>query len=313
MVCLSASLPQRYRLVLQESTGTCMNGTLQEMAQSKSPGINVVAVCQITATEDKVKTHDSCRRVVETACKMGAKMVFLPEACDYIQRSPAESVEYAEDINGPTISAFKQLARDHKVWLSIGGFHEKDPENDLKMLNTHVILDENGDVISKYSKTHLFSVDIKGQVRLDERDCTSPGKTIVPPVNTPVGKVGLGICYDLRFPEFSMTLTKQGAEILTFPSAFTIPTGMAHWEPLLRSRAIENQCYVIAAAQTGKHNDKRASYGHAMIVDPWGAVIAQCSEGEGVAVAQIDPDYLQKIRTSMPVWNHRRNDLYPQF
>nr|XP_054752197.1 deaminated glutathione amidase-like [Lytechinus pictus] len=283
------------------------------MAELKSEGVNLAAVCQITATEDKEKTFSSCRRVIETACKMGAKMIFLPEACDNIQRSPADSVNYAEGMDGPTMSAFKQLAKEHKVWLSIGGFHEKNPEDDSKMLNTHVILDDRGDVVSRYSKTHLFSVDIQGQFKLDERDCCTPGKTIVPPVDTPLGKVGLGICYDLRFPEFSMMLTRQGAEILTFPSAFTIPTGMAHWEPLLRSRAIENQCYVIAAAQTGKHNDGRASYGHAMIVDPWGAVVAHCSEGEGVAVAQIDHGYLQKVRTSMPVWDHRRTDLYPTF
>ncbi|XP_071960916.1 deaminated glutathione amidase-like isoform X2 [Antedon mediterranea] len=117
-------------------------------------------------------------------------------------------------------------------------------------------------------------------------------------------------CYDMRFPELSIALTKRGADILTFPSAFTQTTGMAHWEVLLRSRAIENQCYVAAAAQTGKHNEKRTSYGHAMIVDPWGTILACCREGADVCVANVDHDYIQQVRKRMPVWEHRRHDIY---
>merc|ERR1740123_1679355 len=126
----------------------------------------------------------------------------------------------------------------------------------------------------------------------------------------PLGKLGLGVCYDLRFGEFSHSLAHAGAELLSFPSAFTVKTGMAHWELLLRARAIEAQCYVIAAAQTGQHNEKRSSYGHSLIVDPWGTVIAQVGEGVGVATAPIDLDYLASVRRNMPVQQHRRPDLY---
>lgn len=159
----------------------------------------------------------------------------------------------------------------------------------------------------------MFDVDMpEKSTRIMESDYVIPGERIVPPVETPVGKVGLAICYDMRFPELSLTLAKMGADILTFPSAFTFATGAAHWETLLRARAIESQCYVVAAAQTGTHNNKRSSWGHAMVVDPWGTVIAQCSEGTGVAIAHIDSSYVQQVRSSMPVWQHRRNDLYAE-
>ncbi|CAD6198155.1 unnamed protein product [Caenorhabditis auriculariae] len=133
---------------------------------------------------------------------------------------------------------------------------------------------------------------------------------MVPPVETPVGKLGLSICYDLRFPELSIWNRKKGAQILSFPSAFTVNTGLAHWETLLRTRAIENQCYVVAAAQTGKHNEKRVSYGHAMVVDPWGAVVAQCSERVDMCFCEIDLGYVEEVRTLQPVYSHRRSDLY---
>ncbi|XP_078061598.1 deaminated glutathione amidase-like [Mustelus asterias] len=145
---------------------------------------------------------------------------------------------------------------------------------------------------------------------MKESDFTIPGTGIEPPVSTPIGKLGLAICYDLRFPEISLVLTEAGAEILTFPSAFTVTTGLAHWEPLLRARAIETQCYVVAAAQTGKHNEKRTSYGHSMVVDPWGCVVAECNEGRDICYAEIDLQYLWDIRQDMPVSHHRRKDLY---
>ncbi|KAF6075309.1 nitrilase 1 [Phyllostomus discolor] len=143
-----------------------------------------------------------------------------------------------------------------------------------------------------------------------ESNSTMPGPRLELPVRTPAGRVGLAICYDMRFPELSLALAQAGAEILTYPSAFGSVTGPAHWEVLLRARAIETQCYVVAAAQCGRHHEKRASYGHSMVVDPWGTVVACCSEGPGLCLARIDLGYLRQLRQHLPVFQHRRPDLY---
>ncbi|KYO27158.1 nitrilase-like protein 1 [Alligator mississippiensis] len=176
--------------------------------------------------------------------------------------------------------------------------------------NCHLLIGPDGSMAAAYRKIHLFDVELAGRVSLQESSYTHPGSDIAPPVSTSVGKVGLAICYDLRFPEISLALAREGAEILTFPSAFTETTGAAHWEVLLRARAIETQCYVVAAAQTGKHNEHRSSYGHTMVVDPWGRVIAQCQEGPGLCYAEIDLPYLHRLRQEMPLWAHRRPELY---
>ncbi|XP_067837645.1 deaminated glutathione amidase-like, partial [Heptranchias perlo] len=199
-----------------------------------------------------------------------------------------------------------------RLWLSLGGFHERghDWERDRRIYNTHVLINDAGDIASIYHKTHLFDAELPGRVSMKESRFTIPGDAIEPPVDTPIGKIGLAICYDLRFPELSLALAQEGAEILTFPSAFTVTTGMAHWEPLLRARAIETQSYVVAAAQTGRHNAGRASYGHSMMVDPWGRVLAQCGRGPGLCFAELDLGSLRAVRREMPIWDHRRPDLY---
>ncbi|XP_076448546.1 nitrilase and fragile histidine triad fusion protein NitFhit-like [Babylonia areolata] len=276
-------------------------------------GKSLVGVCQMTSTADKEANFAVCRSLIEQARKQGVQMVFLPEACDYIADSKEKSVAMAESLDGDLVSRYRDVARQNQLWLSVGGFHQKDAENSSNRVhNTHLVIDSQGNIVATYDKSHLFDLDLQGRLRLCESDYTVPGKSIVTPVETPVGKVALSTCYDVRFPELSIALTQQGADILTFPSAFTLTTGMAHWEVLLRARAIENQCYVVAAAQTGKHNAKRTSYGHAMIVDPWGTVVAQCREGTDLAVGEIDLNYLLKVRQEMPVQTHRRHDLYPQ-
>ena len=240
--------------------------------------------------------------------------VFLPEAADYISETKASAVAQAEPLDGPTVGRFRDLAKRLSIWLSVGGVHEQPPAgsavDENKVFNTHLIIDSEGEIRGKYRKVHLFDTDVPGGVPLYESSYAMAGNTIGPPVETPCGKVGMAICYDMRFPELSAALTQQGAEILTYPSAFTVPTGMAHWEVLLRNRAIENQCYVLAAAQVGRHNAKRSSYGHAMIVDPWGTVLAQCHENPGVCTAEIDLDLMGRRRQEMPVSRHKRHDIY---
>lgn len=155
----------------------------------------------------------------------------------------------------------------------------------------------------------MFNLDIPG-TRLVESDYSVAGDRVEPLIQTPAGPVGLGICYDVRFPEFAISMAKAGANILTYPSSFTVKTGLAHWEPLIKARAIENQCYVIAAAQAGIHNAKRSSYGHSMIVDPWGQVIGQVGDKSGYAIGEIDFDYLDDVRKRLPVWTDRRPECY---
>ncbi|VEN49991.1 unnamed protein product [Callosobruchus maculatus] len=275
-----------------------------------------VAVCQFTATNNKAENLKIVKTLVHQAAEKHAKVVFLPEASDFIASNKKEARELAESINGELMNEYKLIARNNLIWLSIGGFHEK--LNEETIYNSHVLVDCTGEIKSVYRKVHLFDVAIpEKNIYLRESDLNVGGSQIFPPSETPAGLIGLAICYDLRFPELAILQTKLGAQILTYPSAFTHSTGEAHWEVLLRARAIENQCYVIAAAQYGKHNSKRKSYGQAMIVDPWGKVLAECPKytgdvdtNESIAIADIDIDYLKKVRQEMPVQQHRRNDIY---
>lgn len=275
----------------------------------------VAAVCQLTATPDKQANFSACKQLVEEAKERGASMVFLPEGFDYIGSSREETLSLSESLAGDTISQYTHLARKLEVWLSLGGFHERGHnwESDRRIYNSHIIIDNRGDIVSVYRKSHLFDVELpeKG-VSLKESAFTIPGPSLVAPVQTPIGKVGLGICYDLRFPELSLALQRQGAEILTYPSAFTVATGAAHWEVLLRARAIETQCFVLAAAQVGRHHEKRSSYGHALAVDPWGEVLGDCrGEKPGMVLVEINLEKVCSTRRNMPVQQHRRDtDFY---
>nr|CAH0113267.1 unnamed protein product [Daphnia galeata] len=271
---------------------------------------SLIAVVQMTATSNKLENFAITKKHIEEASSLGAKVVFLPEACDYIADSHAQSLELAENMDGLLMKSYSELAVKNGIWISVGGFHNKCSSID-KMYNTHVIINSDGQIAGRYDKAHLFDVEIpEKKIKLKESDNTEKGGSIASPVDSPVGKIGLGICYDVRFPEFSLSLARMGADIITYPSAFTVTTGLAHWESLLRARAIETQCFVVAAAQTGIHNSKRSSYGHAMVIDPWGTVIAQCREGTSLALAAVDLEYLRKVRREMPVFTHRRQDVY---
>ena len=276
----------------------------------------VVGICQMCVDNSKTQNFLQAKRLIEQCKKFGALMAFLPEGCDYIARNANESFSFADlpynqDDGGKMIEKYCDLAKSSDIWLSLGGLHricEGDPPG--KIRNSHVIIDNCGSIQGIYDKCHLFDVDIPSKVTLKETDHTVAGKGLLKPISTPVGKVGALVCYDVRFPQISTMLREQGAEILTYPSAFTVPTGLAHWKVLMRARAIENQCYVIAAAQVGKHNEKRSSFGHSLIVDPWGKVIACASDKVGVITAEIDLEYLRKIRAEMPIINHVRKDIY---
>ncbi|XP_032671126.1 nitrilase and fragile histidine triad fusion protein NitFhit isoform X2 [Odontomachus brunneus] len=271
----------------------------------------LIAVCQMRSISDKVKNLEVVTTLAMEAKRRSAAIAFFPEACDYLAENKRDIVAMAEPLTGQTVTSYKEIAAKNNIWLSLGGIHEALPDDAQKIQNTHILINNEGQLVAAYRKIHLFDMDNKDTgVRLMESDYVLKGTEIVPPVSTPIGNLALSICYDMRFPELSLTLRNMGAQILTYPSAFTYQTGAAHWEVMLRARAVENQCYVVAAAQTGAHNKKRVSWGHAMIVDPWGAVVAQCAEKTGIATAEIDLDLLEKVRKNMPCEEHRRTDLY---
>ncbi|XP_076643415.1 ntrilase and fragile histidine triad fusion protein NitFhit [Halictus rubicundus] len=272
----------------------------------------LIAVCQMTSTNDKEKNLQTVCELAEKAKSRSACIAFFPEACDYLADNKKDTVAMAQPLDGSTVASYKEIARNNKIWLSLGGLHEALPNNE-RISNTHIVINSDGEIAGTYRKAHLFDMDNKSTgVRLMESDYVQPGDKIAPPVSTPIGKLGLGICYDMRFPELSLALRNMGAQILTYPSAFTYQTGAAHWEVILRARAIETQCYVVAAAQTGAHNKKRVSWGHTMIIDPWGTVVAQCSEKIDIVTAEIDLGLVRQVRENMPCESHRRTDLYPK-
>lgn len=206
---------------------------------------------------------------------------------------------------------YRALAEEFKIWISYGGFHERPKVGSPaaaagRIFNSHLLVAPDGSVVANYHKTHLFDVDTADGV-FKESSFTAPGDQQIVVAGTPVGNIGLTTCYDLRFPHIYSNLRAAGATVILVPSAFMPSTGTAHWHCLLRARAIETQCYVAAAAQYGQHNPKRRSYGHSIIVDPWGEIVAQLDgDGEGLAIAEVDPEKLASVRSKMPVLDHAR-------
>jgi predicted amidohydrolase len=196
------------------------------------------------------------------------------------------------------------LARAHRITLLLGSLPEK-IEGDTRVFNTSVLLGPDGATLATYRKMHLFDIDLPGLEHLKESRAVRPGESVVA-ADTPAGRLGLSICYDVRFPELYRRLAREGARVLAIPSAFTDRTGKDHWEVLLRARAIENLAFVFAPAQAGHHGKGRVSHGHAMIVDPWGAVLAQVPEGEGIAVAELDFARQDRLRRELPALGHAR-------
>ena len=274
----------------------------------KRAGVSKAAVGQMRATNDLEANFETCSTLARAAASQGCSILFLPECFAYIGMAGNDALAVMEPLNGPLMARYRQLAKDTGVWLSLGGFPETGPDADHRY-NTHVLVDSDGDVRASYRKIHLFDVDIPNGPVLMESKTASPGDAIVA-ADSPIGRLGMTVCYDLRFPElYSRLRHEMGAQIMLVPSAFTKPTGEAHWEVLLRARAIETQSYVIAAAQAGVHSEKRESYGHAIIIDPWGKVLAKLEDpdnGIGIATADIDLGYLEDVRERIPVDKHRR-------
>ncbi len=265
----------------------------------------LTAAVQLTSTSDADANWRSVETHVRRAAAVGARLVATPENTNYLGPH-AEKVRRAESLDGPTCQRFSALARELGIHLLLGSFNEASSEPG-RCYNTSVLFGSDGTRLAVYRKIHLFDVDLSAAVRFTESATVAAGSEVVVATTT-LGRIGMSICYDLRFAELYRRLTDDGAEILAIPAAFTATTGKAHWETLVRARAIETQCWVIAPAQSGHHDDDglRESHGHSLIVDPWGQVVASCPDGPGLALAEIDLAHVARVRAAIPVARHRR-------
>jgi predicted amidohydrolase len=262
-----------------------------------------VAAIQMAASDDKPANLAEAGRWVRAAAAEGAKVVALPEV--FIWRGDKKKErDAAEPIPGPSSIALADLARELGIYLLAGSLLEEIPGNH-KAFNTSLLFDPAGKLLASYRKIHLFDVELANGVTARESDTRAYGDAVAV-ARTDLCDMGLSVCYDLRFPELYRALVSQGAQLIFVPSAFTAYTGKAHWETLLRARAIENQVYIIAPDQFGKNPKSFETHGHSMIIDPWGEILAVIPDGPGIVLAEIDLDYLKKVRAELPALTHRR-------
>ena len=265
-----------------------------------------VAVVQHNAGTDVEVNLSTLTTLSRQAAAEGAQLIAWAEAFAYLGRHEGKQ-EILEPLpaGGPILRRCQALAQELDCALLLGGFHEAIPDDPQRCFNTSVYLDQTGSIQALYRKIHLFDVNIVDGPQLQESRQTAAGdQTVITETN--FGRLGLTICYDLRFPALYQSLTDQGAIAHSAPSAFTATTGDAHWHPLLRARAIENQSYIIAPAQHGQHSANRASYGHSVIIDPWGRVLAEIDEGDGYAIASVDPAEVRRVREQLPSLKNRQ-------
>ena len=242
---------------------------------------------------------------VEEAASGGAEMLFTPEMSGLLDRDSSRATgNLRREENDPVLAAVREAAKRNRIWLSIGSLAVL--AEDGKVANRSYVIDREGEVRAKYDKMHLFDVDLPTGESWRESNVYSAGQGVVLVNGTPVGKLGLTICYDLRFPMLFARLAEANADVIAVPAAFTVPTGLAHWHVLLRARAIEAGLYVVAAAQVGHHEDGRTTFGHSLVVDPWGEVLLDMGERTGVGFADIDLKRISDVRSRIPALNHRR-------
>ena len=261
------------------------------------------AVLQMTSGIDPAGNAATLVAAIAQASADGAAMLFTPEMSGLLDRDRDRAAAnlFAEGAD-PVLAAVRAAAREHGLWVHLGSLAVRAGD---RLANRGFVIDDTGAVVARYDKLHLFDVDLPtGESWRESAAYVAGSGAIV--VATPLGRLGLTICYDLRFPDLFRALSDAGAEVLAVPAAFTRPTGAAHWDVLLRARAIEAGCFVIAAAQTGQHADGRATYGHSLAVDPWGEVLLDMAEAPGVGVAELDPARLAEVRARIPVLKHRR-------
>jgi nitrilase len=271
--------------------------------------MGIVAAIQMTSSHVVADNLLAAGQLLREAKDSGAEIACLPENFSFIGLRDADKLQVAEaDGDGPVQTFLRDTARRLKLWI-LGGTTVIKGDSASRVANTSLLIDADGKRVARYDKIHLFDVTIPGRNEqyLESTHVTPGSKVVV--ADTPVGRLGLSVCYDMRFPELYRDLVTQGAEWLVMPAAFTVPTGRAHWETLLRARAIENLCYVVAPAQSGTHSSGRETYGDTLIVDYWGQVISRLARGAGVITADIDLAKQAETRARFPALDNRRLGL----
>lgn len=266
-----------------------------------------IALYQARTGIDPAANLKDLVRAVDAAAEGGAAMLFTPEMSGLLDRDRERAGAHLKDeANDPVLAGVREAAARRGLWVHIGSLALAGHQDDDRLVNRGFLIDARGAVRARYDKMHLFDVDLPTGESWRESAAYSGGGRVVA-TDTPLGRVGLSICYDLRFPDLYRALTDAGATLLSIPAAFTVPTGEAHWHILLRARAIEAGVFVVAAAQCGAHEDGRRTYGHSLVVDPWGKVLLDMKEDVGVGFADIDVGEVEKVRSRLPAIRHRRS------
>ncbi|SCY01644.1 carbon-nitrogen hydrolase family protein [Alkaliphilus peptidifermentans] len=265
-----------------------------------------IAVCQMLVGEDKNKNLEKAEKMIRRAVlEKNAKVIVLPEMfnCPY---DNSYFPQFAEEVPGPTTEMLSKIAKELKVYIVGGSIPE---QSGSEIYNTSFIFNDEGEIVGRHRKIHLFDIDIEGGIVFKESDTLGRGDEITV-VDTPMGKIGVAICYDIRFPELIRLMALNEAKIIIIPAAFNTTTGPAHWNELIKVRAFDNQVYLVAASPARDLEASYHAYGYSSIIDPWGKIIDQCSEVEAIISGEIDMDYLNKVRKELPLLKHRRTDLY---
>ena len=264
-----------------------------------------VALYQAQSGIDPAANGEKLVRALREAARGGAAMLFTPEMSGMLDRDRERAFGKARsEADDEVLAAVRNAAAEADIWVHLGSLALKGEGG--KLVNRGFVIDDRGEVRARYDKIHLFDVDLPTGESWRESAMYEAGRGAVIVAGTPVGKLGLTICYDLRFPELFQRLSEAGADLISVPAAFTVPTGKAHWQVLLRARAIESEVFVVAAAQAGRHEDRRETYGHSLVVDPWGELLLEMGSEPGLAFAEIDLARIADVRSRIPVHQHRR-------
>jgi predicted amidohydrolase len=265
-----------------------------------------VAAVQMTSTAEKDKNLSRAVKLIRRAADAGSRLIALPENFAHLRREGERAV-YRQDLDGELVSSMREEARRLGCYLLLGSFPERVARS-RRVYNTSVLIGPAGGLLAVYRKIHLFDIEIRGGAVLKESRSVKAGDRVVV-ARTPLGRLGLSICYDLRFPELYRRQALRGAQLLFVPAAFTAFTGPHHWLPLLRARAIENQCWVVAPAQIGRHGPGRRSHGESAIIDPWGKVVRRMPKGQGFIQAVVDMKAVERVRLGLPCLEHVQRKL----